>query len=451
MFFSKKKLIFISLFIGLLFFSQKAKATETLSIDNSAQTNLYSPGYSVNGQRYGQSFIALNNNISSFTIWNANIPASATCGDSCTFYIKLINALATSTPLYEGTFIRTNTDGTEQNFKFDDPIGLDIGGTYFIVWESAGGTGDNFSFEATLDNDGEYLSGDLIWYSGGDYVNYGTQRDAKFQIYYDTDYTPWNYVKRINPQPMTWNLPFGLVEFKGWYNSNGLRENLWIEILKYDDLGIASHYRDVVASSTFGMYQAFATSTYLTEGNYAWLASLADNNLENRKTGSAVDIFWNFSVAYETGEPVPVIIPDFQTATSTSDKAWIYCDQVSTSTPGVWYGWLAKWINDGIRDTICNLFIPNEYFLTEMASSTNNLSLKEPIGYVKLSINAIKEIATSSSATSSPSWLDNKNFYVLKSIANLGILTLFKTGISILFIILGFVYIIKRIRSLIKL
>lgn len=433
----KIAILFIA-FLGVFFYFQTGQATDIISIDNYNQDNLYGPGYSVNAQKWGQSFIALSTNISGFSIINANIPASASCGDSCTYYIKVYDLLATATPLVAETFIRTNADGTQQDFFFSHPVSLNTGADYKIEWESASASADNFGFEATLDNDGNFYGGCLM----RDFECQGTDRDSAFKIYYSDSFSFINYINAETPKNgSTYTSP---VEFTGYYTNNGL----------YDQFAILIGRASTTTPEWFYSYDIIEAEDLpythlidLTNGSY-WYAPYMYNETTGatsfEENGYDINDFilrYSFKVG-DTASDVD--------NSSIYDNVLEYCQRtISTSTNP-----LIKYVVEGFKDAMCITFIPSRDFIEDLATTSNEFKHQAPIGYIPIAIEAWSSLATTANATTAPPIileLGGSEYYGLwQQISEWGIFYYFKLILDLLIIVFIVLYIYKRIRRLIK-
>lgn len=441
--------ILIPLILLMVFFLPNiTNAEDLISIDNTnctwyTQGQNFNNGYS--SSFFRQSFTAVNNNISKIVLKKGTnyVYLESTRQVGLAIYKLSTNevVMATSTIIYED-----GVRGSEFTWQLPLPIPLTIGEVYYFAWEQSGSCNapdySCFNLVTTLDNNGCYTEGAY---------SYGTIRDIYFKIYYDNNVGSQDIVEPEYPPPFTWQLDSDIT-FTGTYNSTGNYDNIKIEILKYASSSTATWYSDTFASSTIGNNNTFSIDINLPAGTYAWTPYLYSADTQNETNGKAVTIYWNFSVHYPNGNPVPIIIDnnlkDGQVAAD--ESVLVLCDMVSTSTPSGVYGWLARWITEGSRDLICTFFVPKRSYLDDLASSTNQLKTKAPIGYITSISNLLTQIATSSEATTAPAFLTEEQYNILHDISDFGLFNLIKTILSYLFLLIAIVYTYGRIKHFIK-
>lgn len=107
-------------------------------------------------------------------------------------------------------------------------------------------------------------------------------------------------------------------------------------------------------------------------------------------------------------------------------------------------------IADAFNKVLCILFIPEKSYLEDLSSSTQRLLVTAPIGYITLAVAAVNSLATTTAATTTPVFLTASQYNIFKSASEIGIFSLIKNLISLLFLIVALVFVFKRLRALIK-
>lgn len=434
-----KNLAFLLILLGFFVVTKPVKATNILDFS-------YTPGgwYGA-GCNFNNSYeIELTTNNSEYTAGHNNISKITLRSGSDTSYAAGPRYTDIAIKDDYGNYILATTtinfnfvNDDEFDLIFSSPVPTIVGNKYHIF--------TNQSAPGTLGDCNSNSCYNVACYFPP-YYSYW------IKIYYSDNYSYGanNLVTRESPTKFQWNIAGPEVTFSGHYNNDGTYNNILIEILKYGSSPEPTSYLNIIASSTPGVDNYFSENGSLIPGNYAWIASLANNDLSQITTGDAISMFWNFSVANLDGTPVPALIPGWH-ATNTDDKALAYCDyDVATTSPNGAYEWLARWITDGIRETICYLFIPNRGFLDDLGDATTNIQTKIPFGYISLIGNQLTAIATSSTATTVPAFISQDNYNGLKILAQANIFSYIRTILIYLFVFIAFLYLYKRIRRLIK-
>lgn len=448
--------LFLFLILGSFFCFKSVKASDQISIDASylvcvwyTQGQNFNNGYTSNFFR--QSFNANHTNLSKITLkkgfYYGYLESPRQVG------LAIWNIDTSPYTLVMATTTIQYTDGVrggEFDLELPVPVHLNVGTNYAFAFQQAGNCNSPdyscFNVYTTLDNEGCYDSGSF---------SYGTDRDLWFKIWYDDTLPSSNHLIQTYPYKYAENLVGTNLNFRSTYNSDGTYDNIRYEILKYASSSQATFYRYLYASTTIGTNLNSATTTNLDGGNYAWSAEFYNSATGNTFNDSGVLIFWNFSVQNANGTNVPLIVDRMVVSSTTagtigSDKVVVWCDMTSTSTPEVWYGWLAKWITDGFRDVMCTTLIPNKYEFDRLASSTEFLITQAPLGYLPLAYNSFVNLASSTGTSTAPGALTDDNYTILKSISELTLFDYIKEFFNFLIIVLGIIYLYKRIKILIK-
>jgi len=236
------------------------------------------------------------------------------------------------------------------------------------------------------------------------------------------------------------------VSFTGTYTTNSSFDQVQIKIVKLTSATTSEEYINIEYEASEGEDLAFTKEIYLPDGNYSYIAYM--HNYDTGENGYDYDEYpWYFVIGTNTPQIIPGRLVEGRTE---NEKILVYCDQEATTTPGTAYEWLSKWIVDGIRDTICYLFIPNQGFIDALGDSAYELRTKAPIGYISLISDEFEDIATSTVATTSPATISATDYNLFKALNNLGLFNTIRTILSYLMLIVALIYVYKRIKHLIK-
>lgn len=433
-----KKLMFF-IILCVVFVSNPAQATDVISIQQTETTwsfNLSSAGI---GGFNGQRFLAQNNNISKFSLKGG----TDYNGTGKTFQLVIREYPATTTLLLDQSFTdMTITDGAETVFTISPAVALTPGNYYEIGFLS----GDSLSWQGDVYGNDYYTYsqcvGTVCVSSPGFALN-----DYWFKIYWSDTYVGRDQVVPITPAQGAVDVS-SPVSFTGTFNSTGIYDKLKLVIYNRDEALPNEEFSklEYVASSTVGVgvNQSYSSNITLKPGNYKYLAFLqnsytASTSLEllMDAEGKGPNPWYYFSVEQEDGSHTPLLGP--------SDAVLDYCNTpVSTSTNPV-----IRYTVEGFRDVICLMFIPDSSFFDDLEGSVADLTTKAPLGYFDLASTTIASFATSSVATTT-NGLTVANWNILNGVKDFTIFALLRTLISYLFIVLAVIYVIKRLRSFIK-
>jgi hypothetical protein len=264
-----------------------------------------------------------------------------------------------------------------------------------------------------------------------------------FRMWSSSDYLTTNdNVNRIYPPGFTWHMNNDF-NFIGTYTNSSGYDFLRIDVVQYVGNDYEPTFIDSLSTSiTSGQNISWSIPANYPDGNYAWVAYLFDSSTQEKHEDQVV-VYWNFSI----GSSTPIIIQTNSSSTEPVGGGKYVMSNCNQKYDGT--NFIFQTIN-ALQKALCWLFIPQETSFQLLASSTNQIIYKAPIGYVKLAADSISAIATSSLATTTPAFITNSNYYWVKQLSYLGIFSLFKLIITTFLGILAFVYIIKRIKSLIK-